>query len=187
MPHFSLSVLKMLQANIWYRGWQGEENKKKKRERENIYRIQNKLFSAFWSYSQKWHFILQLLLPHILSDIKLFPVSMYKGDLGPIPSSMGPFLYQQQPREWDTMHGSQVGLQENVKNWISMDCDLPGSSVLGISHQEYWSGLQFPSSGYLPDPGIKLRSPALGGRFFTTEPPGKPITRCIRKQNKNVA
>lgn len=118
MPHFSLSVLKMLQANIWYRGWQGEENKKKKRERENIYRIQNKLFSAFWSYSQKWHFILQLLLPHILSDIKLFPVSMYKGDLGPIPSSMGPFLYQQQPREWDTMHGSQVGLQENVKNWI---------------------------------------------------------------------
>ena len=27
----------------------------------------------------------------------------------------------------------------------------------------------------------------IAGRFFTTEPPGKPITRCIRKQNKNVA
>ena len=27
--------------------------------------------------------------------------------------------------------------------------------------QEYWSGLPFPSSGDLPDPGIKPRSPAL--------------------------
>ena len=26
----------------------------------------------------------------------------------------------------------------------------------------------------LPGPGIKLVSPALAGRFFTTEPPGKP-------------
>ena len=42
----------------------------------------------------------------------------------------------------------------------------------------YWSGLPFPSPGDLPDPGIKpapLASPALAGRFFTTEPPGKPI------------
>ena len=27
----------------------------------------------------------------------------------------------------------------------------------------------------LPGPGIELVSPALAGRFFTTEPPGKPI------------
>jgi len=26
----------------------------------------------------------------------------------------------------------------------------------------------------LPGPGIKPMSPALAGRFFTTEPPGKP-------------
>ena len=26
----------------------------------------------------------------------------------------------------------------------SMDCSLPGSSVLGISRQEYWNGLSFP-------------------------------------------
>ena len=35
----------------------------------------------------------------------------------------------------------------------------------------------FPSPGDLPDPGIEpssLVSPALGGGFFTTEPPGKP-------------
>ena len=43
--------------------------------------------------------------------------------------------------------------------------------------QEYWSGLPFPPPGDLPDPGIKLESsasPALAGRFFATEPPGKP-------------
>ena len=44
---------------------------------------------------------------------------------------------------------------------------------MGFSRQEYWSGLPFPS-GDLPDPGIKSTSPALGGMFFTTEPPGKP-------------
>ena len=45
---------------------------------------------------------------------------------------------------------------------------------LGFSRQEYWSGLPFPSPRDLPDPGIKSTSPALTGRFFTTEPPGKP-------------
>ena len=42
---------------------------------------------------------------------------------------------------------------------------------MGFSRQEYWSGLLFPPSGDLPDPGIEptsLRSPALAGRFFTT-------------------
>ena len=42
---------------------------------------------------------------------------------------------------------------------------------MGFSRQEYWSGLPCPPSGALPDPGIKpasLMSPALAGRFFTT-------------------
>ena len=50
-------------------------------------------------------------------------------------------------------------------------CSLSGSSVYVISQQEYWSGLPFPSPGDLPDPGIKPASPvspALAGRFFTT-------------------
>ena len=42
-----------------------------------------------------------------------------------------------------------------------------------FSRQEYWSGLPFPSSGYLPNPGIKPASPGLAHRFCTTEPPGK--------------
>ena len=43
-----------------------------------------------------------------------------------------------------------------------------------FSRQEYWNGLPFPPPGDLPNPGIELTSPALAGRFFTTEPPGKP-------------
>ena len=44
--------------------------------------------------------------------------------------------------------------------------------------QEYWSGLLFSSPGHLPSPGIELRSPALAGMFFTTEPShqGSPIS-----------
>ena len=45
-----------------------------------------------------------------------------------------------------------------------MDCSLPGSSVHGISRQEYWSGLPFPSPGGLPNPGIE---------------PGSPVGRCF--------
>ena len=47
------------------------------------------------------------------------------------------------------------------------------SLSMGFSRQEYWSGLPFPSPGDLPDPGIKLTSPALAGGFFIVEPPGK--------------
>jgi len=45
---------------------------------------------------------------------------------------------------------------------------------VGFSRQEYWSGLPFPSPGDLPDPEIKPAYPALSGRFFSTELPGKP-------------
>ena len=45
-----------------------------------------------------------------------------------------------------------------------MDCSPPGSSVCGISRQEYWSGLPFPSSGDLPNPGIETASPVLSVR-----------------------
>ena len=48
-------------------------------------------------------------------------------------------------------------------------CQAPLS--MGFPRQEYWSGLPFPSPGDVPDPGIKPTSPALAGRFFTTEPP----------------
>ena len=49
---------------------------------------------------------------------------------------------------------------------------------MGFSRQEYWSGLPFPSPGYLPDPGIIHGSPALQANSLLSEPPGKPISTC---------
>ena len=46
---------------------------------------------------------------------------------------------------------------------------------IGFHRLEYWSGLPFPSPGNLPNTGIEPASSTLAGRFFTTEPPGKPI------------
>ena len=49
---------------------------------------------------------------------------------------------------------------------------------MGFPWQEYWSGLLFPSPGSFPNVGIEPaspESPALAGRFFTTEPSGKPV------------
>ena len=46
-----------------------------------------------------------------------------------------------------------------------------GPLFMGFPWQEYWSGLLFPSTGDLSDPGMKpafLTSPVLAGRFFTT-------------------
>ena len=54
---------------------------------------------------------------------------------------------------------------------------------IGFPKQEYRSGLPFPSPGHLPDPEIKHMSPALAGRFITTELPGKPILVSIYCQN----
>ena len=52
---------------------------------------------------------------------------------------------------------------------------------MGFLRQEYWSGLPFPLPGNLPHLEIEPvspaspASPALVGKFFTTEPAGKPI------------
>ena len=53
-------------------------------------------------------------------------------------------------------------------------CQTPPS--MGFFRQEYWSRLPFPPPGDLPNPGIEpasLVSPALPGRFLTSEPPEK--------------
>ena len=50
---------------------------------------------------------------------------------------------------------------------------------MGFPRQQYWSELPFPSPGDLPNPRIKPISPALAGRFLTTEPTGQPIRKYI--------
>ena len=48
-----------------------------------------------------------------------------------------------------------------------MDCSLPGSSVHGISTQEYWEWVPISSPGDLPNPGIE---PCLLRRKVNTLP-----------------
>ena len=61
--------------------------------------------------------------------------------------------------------------------YLSIDlCSDPQlSPENGVLQQEYWSGLPFPPLGDLPDPGIEPMSPAVAGRFLTTEPQRKPL------------
>ena len=56
-----------------------------------------------------------------------------------------------------------------------MDCSLPVSSVHRILQARIleWVAIPF-SRGSLPDPDMKPRSPAVAGRSFTIQPPGKP-------------
>ena len=49
-------------------------------------------------------------------------------------------------------------------------------SIHGIFLGKKMSVLPFPTPRDLPDPGIELASPALVGRFFTSEPPRRPPT-----------
>ena len=56
---------------------------------------------------------------------------------------------------------------------------------MGLSRQEYWIGLPFPSPEDLHDPGIKSVSPASSvwaGGFFSTEPHGD-LLNDVRRLN----
>jgi len=56
-----------------------------------------------------------------------------------------------------------------------MGCNPPGFSVHGIFQARILEWVAISFSRDLPDPGIELMSPALAGRLFTTEPPGKLV------------
>ena len=61
--------------------------------------------------------------------------------------------------------------------WEPMTLAGQAPLSMGYSREEYWSGLPFPSSGDLTDPGMEngsLASHATASSFFTTEPDGKP-------------
>ena len=54
---------------------------------------------------------------------------------------------------------------------------------MGLSRQEYWSGLPSPSPGDLPHLGVapvSLASLALTGEFFTPEPSGSPVVSSAK-------
>ena len=63
-------------------------------------------------------------------------------------------------------------------------CQVPLS--MGLSRQEYWSGLPCPPPGDLSDPGIKptsLLTPALTCRFHQQCHLGSPSPQCFSKGN----
>ena len=57
---------------------------------------------------------------------------------------------------------------------VPMDYSPPDHMSMGFPRQGYWSGLPFSSPWDIPDPGTKLASPALAGRFCITQSLGKP-------------
>ena len=50
--------------------------------------------------------------------------------------------------------------------WTTVHQALPS---MGFPMQEYWSGLSFPYTGYLPSPGTELTISCMAGKFFITE------------------
>ena len=54
---------------------------------------------------------------------------------------------------------------------------------MAFSRQEYWSGLPFTAPGDPPDPGIKLRSPALQTDSLPSEPLEKRYSKVVFTQN----
>ena len=92
---------------------------------------------------------------------------------------------------------SLIHVQLFVIQWIVAS---QVSCPWGFSRQEYWSGQPFPSPGYLPNPGIKLRSPTVQADSLPSESSGKPhkkhvdIKQAARvqikkkgwKRNKNI-
>jgi hypothetical protein len=64
-----------------------------------------------------------------------------------------------------------------------MTHEPPGPSVHGISQTIILEWVAISFSGDLPDPEIKPKSSALADRFFTTEPPRKPIIIIATHRN----
>ena len=60
-----------------------------------------------------------------------------------------------------------------------MDCSLPGFSAHRISQVRLLEWVAISFSRDLPNPGINPVTPALAGRFFTAEPPGKPKVKAL--------
>ena len=86
-----------------------------------------------------------------------------------------------QGHRWRVTRGTQFRGAERSTCCLLLSCvQLPATPwtgahpaplSMGVSRQEYWSGLLCCPPGDLPDPGIEqmsLMSPALAGGFFTS-------------------
>ena len=92
------------------------------------------------------------------------------------------------PRDWWESESTRVSLGlprarvlghfSRVRLWATPRTAAHQAPLsMGFSRQEYWSGVPCPPPGHLSDPGLEpaaLKSPALAGGFFTTDPLGGP-------------
>ena len=79
-------------------------------------------------------------------------------------------------------HFSHVGLFATPRT-VAYQAPLS----MGVSRQEYWSGLPCPPPGDLPNPGIKpesLISLALAGGFFTTKATWETLLISLDQKGK---
>ena len=60
-------------------------------------------------------------------------------------------------------------------------CQAPLS--MGFPRQEFWSGLPFSSSGYLPNSGVESVSPALQVNSLPLSHQGSPFKNCTDPEN----
>ena len=65
-----------------------------------------------------------------------------------------------------------------------VDCSPPGSSAHGILQARVLEWVAMPSSRRCSQPRDQTRVSCITGRFFTTEPPGKPISSSNYKQKQ---
>ena len=122
------------------------------------------IWSLAWVPSQRLGLV---LAPQILATRPVV------SDKGPGPSAL-------QERILTKTESSEISMKVKVKSlslvWLfatPWTVTYQASPSMGFSRQEYWSGLPFPSSGDLPNPGIEPGSPALEADALTSEPPAR--------------
>ena len=111
--------------------------------------------TQLWLNKNPWKLGLLLSLAKEVIKVRVWEVGLFKRETHP---------------------GQSVHACSITSNFVASQAPLSMESP----RQEYWSGLPFPPQGDLPSQGIKTASPmspALAGRFFTTEPPGKAHPR----------
>ena len=77
------------------------------------------------------------------------------------------------------MHAESLQLCPTLCDLLDYGHQAPLS--MGLSRQEYWSGLSCPPARDLLDPGIEPVSPALQVDSLPAETPGKPRELLISK------
>ena len=113
------------------------------------------------------HFVLQCMKAKSESQVaQSCPTPNDPMDCSP-PGSSVHGSFQARVLEWGAIAFSVSCAQVFINQW-TISCQSP------LSSKEYWRWQPIPSSGDLPNPGIKPRSLALQADSLPSEPPWKP-------------